>query len=90
MDKFFGGSPLYVLLRLGVISLVLGVAMAAFNLDAFAVVRKLKELVNYVYSLGFDAFAWVGEYFLLGAVIVFPIWLILRLFALGKEKTNKD
>lgn len=90
MDKFFGGSPLYVLLRLALISLVLGVAMAAFNLDAFALVRKLKELIHYVYSLGFDAFAWVGEYFLLGAVIVFPVWLLLRLFALGKEKTNKD
>lgn len=86
MEKFFGGPVLYVVLRLAVISLVLGVVLAAFNLDAFALVHKLREVVRYAYDLGFDAFRWVGDYFLLGAVIVFPIWLVLRLFAYAKPK----
>jgi Family of unknown function (DUF6460) len=29
--------------------------------------------------MGFDAFNWVLRYFLLGAVIVFPVWFIIRL-----------
>jgi hypothetical protein len=29
---------------------------------------------------GFDSIEWIVRYFLLGAVIVFPIWLIIRLF----------
>lgn len=88
MEKFFGGPILYVILRLAVISLILGVVLAAFNLDALALIVKLREMVRYVYELGFDAFAWIGEYFLLGAVIVFPIWLILRLFAVAKPKKD--
>ena len=31
-------------------------------------------------NLGFDAFNWAFKYFLLGAVIVFPIWFLVRLF----------
>jgi len=94
MEKFFGGPVLYVILRLALISLVLGVVLAAFNLDAFALVHKLRELIRYAYDLGFDAFIWIGDYFLLGAVIVFPIWLVLRLFATmkpnGEEKAKRD
>ena len=29
--------------------------------------------------MGFDAMRWLWRYFLLGAVIVMPIWLIVRL-----------
>lgn len=84
MDKFFGGEPLWVLLRLVVISLVLGVVLAAFNLDAFGLVQKLRDLVNYVYDLGFGAFRWALDYFILGAVVVVPVWFVMRLFAVSK------
>lgn len=90
MEKFFGGSPLMVLLRLVVISLIVGVVMAAFNLDALSLVHKLRDLVRYAYDLGFDAFAWAGNYFLLGAVIVFPIWAVMRFFAIATDKTTKN
>jgi len=89
MDKFFGGAPVWVVLRLAVISLVLGIVLAAFNLDAFGLVQKLRDLITYVYDLGFDAFAWVFDYFILGAVIVFPVWLILRLFAVAKDRKGQ-
>jgi hypothetical protein len=29
--------------------------------------------------MGFDAVAWLWRYFLLGAVIVIPVWFIMRL-----------
>jgi hypothetical protein len=29
--------------------------------------------------MGFDAFRWLWRYFLLGAIIVVPIWLLSRL-----------
>lgn len=85
MEKFFGGEPLWVILRLAVISLILGIVMATFNLDAFAIVQKLRELIQHVYNLGFDAIRWALEYFILGAVIVFPIWLVMRLFTTFKS-----
>ena len=36
--------------------------------------------------MGFDAVRWVWRYFLLGAVIVVPIWLIVRLVRAPSER----
>jgi hypothetical protein len=36
--------------------------------------------------MGFAAVEWAFRYFLLGAVMVFPVWLFMRLFKmLGRE-----
>ena len=32
-----------------------------------------------VWDMGFDALRWLWHYFLLGAVLVIPIWFITRL-----------
>lgn len=83
MERFFGGRPIVVLLRLAVISVIVGVVMAALNLDAFALVESLKRLAKQVYDMGFDAIEWGLQYFLLGAVVVFPVWLVARIFKAG-------
>ena len=85
MDHFFGGSPAMVILRLVIISLIVGIVMAALGVNAFDLVNSLKNLVLSVYNLGFDAFDWVLSYFLLGAVIVFPIWFIVRLIKTARR-----
>ena len=79
MENFFGGTPMMVLLRLALISLVVGIIMAALNLDALELIQHIKHLFRQVYNLGWGAIEWVLQYFMLGAVIVFPIWLIARL-----------
>jgi len=35
-------------------------------------------MVQAVWDMGFEAVRWLWRYFLLGAIIVIPIWLILR------------
>ena len=80
MDRFFGGNPLMVLLKLAIISLVVGIVLAALNLDALALLDNIGRLAVRIYEMGFDAFHWAFRYFLLGAVIVFPIWLVSRLW----------
>jgi len=85
MENFFGGSPLAVFLRLAVISLIVGIVLAALDLDALALFQHIKLLLARVYNLGWGAIEWVLQYFLIGAVIVFPIWLIARLIkTMGK------
>lgn len=86
MEGFFGGRPIMVVLKLAIVSVVVGIVLAALNLDARELLMGLQRLAERIYAMGFDAFTWVGEYFLLGAVIVFPIWLISRLFAAGKKR----
>ena len=47
----------------------------------------LRRLAMRVYDLGFDTIVWGFRYFLLGAVIVFPIWLIMRVLKAGRRDT---
>ena len=90
MEKFFGGEPIWVVVRLVVISIILGIVLTALNLDAFSLVQKIRELLNHIYDLGFDALRWVFDYFILGAVIVLPIWLVMRLFSQAKQRPKND
>jgi hypothetical protein len=77
--KVFGGSPLGVLVRLILASVLVGVILSALGLDPFDIVRSVERLIRSIWNMGFDAFRWLWRYFLLGAVIVIPIWIIMRL-----------
>ena len=79
MTKVFGGSPLAVLVRLVLVSILVGVVLAALGLDPFDIVRSVERLIRSIWNMGFDAVRWLWRYFLLGAVIVIPIWIIMRL-----------
>jgi len=85
ITRFFGGSPAAVLIRLIAISFVVGVVLSALGLSPIDIVIGLRDLVWQIYSLGFDSVEWIVRYFLLGAVIVFPIWLISRLLKVGRR-----
>lgn len=80
LTRFFGGSPAWVLVRLVILSVVVGVILAALGLDPMNILSSLQRLVRNLFSFGFEAFESLWRYFLLGAVIVVPLWLILRLF----------
>jgi hypothetical protein len=55
------------------------VILKVLGLDPFNILRSIEELIRAIWNMGFDALVWVWRYFLLGAVIVVPIWLIVRL-----------
>jgi len=78
MTKVFGGSPLGVLVRLILVSILVGVVLSAMGLDPFDIVHSVERLIRSIWNMGFDAVRWLWRYFLLGAVIVIPIWLIMR------------
>jgi hypothetical protein len=86
VSRFFGGSPLAVLGRLVLVSILVGVVLSALGLDPFDIVQSLERLVRSIWNMGFDAVRWVWRYLLLGAVIVVPIWLILRLINAPRGK----
>jgi len=77
--RFLGGSPLAVLGKLILLSILVGVLLSVFGFDPWNIVYSVRRLFYFVWDLGFDAVDWVWRYFLLGAVIVVPIWLITRL-----------
>jgi hypothetical protein len=79
VTRVFGGSPLAVLGRLILVSILVGVILSVLGLDPFDIMRSLERLIEHIWNMGFDAVRWVWRYFLLGAVIVIPIWIILRI-----------
>ena len=80
MYRFLGGSPLAVAGRLILLSILVGVVLAAIGFDPWNIVTSIRRLFQWVYDLGFDAVNGLWRYFLLGAVIVIPVWLLSRLF----------
>jgi hypothetical protein len=79
VNRWLGGSPLGVIARLILISVLVGVILSAFGLDPFDIVRSVERLIQHIWNMGFDAVRWLWRYFLLGAVLVIPIWIIVRL-----------
>ena len=84
--RFFGGPPLMVIFRLVLLCILVGVVLRVLGLDPFNILRSVEDLIRYVWNMGFDAVVWLWRYFLLGAVIVIPIWLIVRLLRAPKGR----
>jgi hypothetical protein len=79
VQRFFGGPPLAVAGRLILLSILVGVILAAIGLDPWNIIQSVRRLIEHIWNMGFDAIRWLWRYFLLGAVIVVPIWLLVRL-----------
>ena len=86
MYRFLGGSPLAVIFRLILLSVLVGVVLAAVGFDPWNILRSIELLFRRIWDLGFDAINWLWRYFLLGAVIVIPIWLLMRLFGAPRQR----
>src|SRR5436190_24324433 len=86
VNRFLGGPPLAVLGKLILLSILIGVVLSALGLDPMNIFSSLQRLIRDVWNMGFDAVRWLWQYFLLGAVIVIPIWLILRLVRAPKGR----
>lgn len=79
LARFFGGSPVRVVIQLVVFSFVVGIVLAAIGVSPFDIVDSVAQLIERLYEGGFETIRWAWRYFVLGAVIVFPVWLIVRL-----------
>ena len=85
LSRFLGGSPLTVAVRLILLSVLVGVVLSAIGFDPWNIIESIRRLFLSIWNLGFDAINWMWRYFLLGAVVVVPIWLITRLVHTPKK-----
>jgi hypothetical protein len=90
MERFFGGNPGLVLVRLAILSLVVGVLLAALGFSPFDIIDSIRRLIARIYDMGFATLEKAARYFLLGAVIVFPVWLIARVLKMMGRGTRSD
>lgn len=84
VNRFLGGSPISVAVRLVLLCILVGVILSAIGLDPYDIWRSLERLYRSIYDMGWDAVVWMWRYFVLGAVIVIPIWILVRLAKAGR------
>ncbi len=80
MQRFFGGPPLTVLIRLAVTSVIVGVVLSAIGINPQNLLSSIQRLFWHIYDMGYDAIEWALTYFILGALVVIPIWFVGRLW----------
>lgn len=85
VGRMLGGSPISVLSRLVLLSILVGVVFQTAGLDPMKILASLEALARQVYAMGFDAVRYVWQYFLLGAAVVVPLWILLRLVRGGRK-----
>jgi hypothetical protein len=86
LRQFFGTDSLgATIVKLVLLSVVVGVVFSALGITPANLIDRLEDLVRNVLTFGFVAIGWALKYFILGAVIVFPIWLVVRLVSAARR-----
>ena len=75
-----------VIFRLVLLSILIGVILEVLGLDPWNVIDSLRRLILRIWDMGFDAVRWLWRYLLLGAALVVPIWLIMRLMGVARGR----
>ncbi|MEY9198776.1 MULTISPECIES: DUF6460 domain-containing protein [Sinorhizobium] len=81
VNRFLGDSPLRVLVKLVVVSILVGFVMTVFDWRPMDLLDGIRDFVVDLWLTGFAALGRVGDYLLLGAAVVIPAFIILRLFS---------
>lgn len=81
MNRFLGDTPLRVLVKLVVVSILVGFVMTVFGWYPVDIYFTIRNFLLDLWHTGFAALGRVGDYLLLGAAIVIPAFLILRLLS---------
>ena len=79
--RFLGDSPLRVFLKLLVVSFLVGLVMHAFGWDPVDVLYAIRDFFVEIWNMGWSAIERFASYIILGAAIVVPAFIILRLLS---------
>ena len=79
LERFLGGHPLSVMLKLAFFSLLVGFVMSVFGLNVQGVIRGAVELLRETLRDGAGLIRNLGGYIVTGAALVIPVWLLMRL-----------
>jgi hypothetical protein len=81
LQRFLGGSPGAVLVKLIFLSLLVGAFMAFLDITPVGLFDRIFRMIRDVFDLGFESIREVGRWLLYGAMVVLPLWLLSRVFA---------
>lgn len=79
VNRFLGDTPARTVVKLVVVSLIVGFVMAIFGIDPIDLVSGIRNFFLELWYRGFDALGQVGDYLIIGATVVIPVFIVLRL-----------
>ena len=77
--RFVGGSPTTVLLRLIVVSFVVGLILETLGFDPASLFSETERALRHIVEYGLTDVRLFGRILLTGALVVAPVWIVLRL-----------
>jgi Domain of unknown function (DUF6460) len=85
LQRFLGGSPASVIVRLLVISLIVGAGMVYFNLTPRDLLESVRRLFENLLGSGLESLRTILLYVAYGAMVVVPIFIIVRLLKMARR-----
>jgi Domain of unknown function (DUF6460) len=86
LTRFLGDTPARTLVKLAAVSLIVGIIMSALQFTPVDVWYAVRDFFRWLYDLGFEAFERLGIYFIYGAIVVVPVFLVMRIMAVGRRQ----
>ena len=86
MNGFLGGSLPAVAVRLLVVSFVVGLFLVMFGFEPETIYLRAVEMVRSLFVFGLDDLKHIGRILLTGAMVVVPVWLLLRLMDMRRAR----
>jgi hypothetical protein len=84
LSRFFGDTPLRSLVKLALISVLVGWVMESFGWSPADVFYALGDSIHDLWAMGLSALDGLLGYLLLGAAVVVPAFVVLRLLSLRR------
>lgn len=81
MNRFLGDTPARTAVKLVVVSLVVGFVMAFLGILPMDILDNLHRFFLGLWYRGFDALGEIWRYLVLGATVVIPVFVILRVIS---------
>ncbi|KAA0124231.1 hypothetical protein CIW48_07835 [Methylobacterium sp. P1-11] len=84
LRRFLGGSPAGVFLRLLFLSVLVGAFMSMLGLTPGRLFWHVYDSARALVEVGLASLHDFGGWIVAGAVVVVPLWLVARLFAVSR------
>ena len=81
LTRIFGDRPFLAVAKLLALSLLVGLALTAIGIDPLHLVGSLQRVMHRAANLRSTTLHWGWHSFLLGAMLVIPTWMLVRLSA---------
>lgn len=78
-----------LLWKLIIASLCVGLVLSFFNIDPVQLIENVPETLSRIIEFVMDVINWAGNYILLGAIIVIPIWVIFNIRTIYDKLFNR-